>query len=87
MELDFYQPIIVPAGIKKILVIVGKQMDYTNYTCKSFCCGTRWQGESWYKGCNENQRLVTTTDLTIPVPNANFLYGKREVSNSKVKVQ
>jgi hypothetical protein len=35
MELDFYQPIIVPAGIKKILVIV-KQMDYTNYICKSF---------------------------------------------------
>jgi gliding motility-associated-like protein len=86
MELDFYQPIIVPAGIKKILVIVGKQMDYTNYTsAKVFIAGTQGdRGESWYKGCNENQRLVTTTDLTIPVPNANFyITVKGEVSNSK----
>lgn len=86
MELDFYQPIIVPAGVKKILVIVGKQMDYTNYTsAKVFVAGTQGdRGESWYKGCNENQRLVPTTDLTIPVPNANFyITVKGEVSNSK----
>lgn len=86
MELDFYQPIIVPAGVKKILVIVGKQMDYTNYTsAKVFVAGTQGdRGESWYKGCNENQRLVPTTDLTIPVPSANFyITVKGEVSNSK----
>jgi hypothetical protein len=53
-------------------------MDYTTHL-QSFYAGTLSdRGESWYKGCNENQRLVTTTDLTIPVPNANFLYyGKR----------
>jgi hypothetical protein len=60
-------------GIEKILVIVGKQMDYTNYTsAEVFVAGTKVTEENlWYNGC-ENQRLVTTTDLTIPVPNANF---------------
>ncbi len=86
MQLDFDQPIIVPAGVEKILVTVNKGMDYTNYTsAKVFVAGTQDDnGESWYKGCNKNQRLVPTTDLTIPVPNANFyLTVTGEVFNSK----
>jgi hypothetical protein len=35
MELDFYQPIIVPAGIKKILVIVGNRWTIP-HICKVF---------------------------------------------------
>jgi hypothetical protein len=81
MELDFYQPIIVPLALK-ILVIVGKQMDYTNYTSASFISWyTGDRGESWYKGCNEN-RLVTTTDLTIPLMLILY-YGKRKFQIQK----
>lgn len=74
VQVDFYQPIIVPAGVEKILVLVGKTSNSINYlTAEVFVAGTiDDRGESWYKGCNENQLLVPTTDLNIPVPHANF---------------
>lgn len=74
MQLDFDEPLIVPAGVEKILVTVNKGMDYTNYTsAKVIIAGTQEdKGDSWYKGCNENHLFTPTTDLTIPVPNANF---------------
>jgi hypothetical protein len=54
MELDFYQPNIVPAGIKKI-VIVGKQMDYTNYTSAKVLLQAQGTEENpWYKGCENH---------------------------------
>ncbi|OAZ04364.1 T9SS type B sorting domain-containing protein [Flavobacterium succinicans] len=84
MHFDFEQPIIVPAGIQKILVVVDKTRDY-NTIAKVFVAGTTEdKGVSWYKGCNDNQRLVPTTDLNIPVPNANFyITVKGDVFNSK----
>ncbi len=74
MQLDFDEPLIVPAGVEKILVTVNKGMDYTNYTsAKVFIAGTQEDnGDSWYRGCEKNYLLAPTTDLTIPVPNANF---------------
>jgi hypothetical protein len=47
MELDFYQPIVVPLALK-ILVIVGKQ-DYTLHICSFISWYTGDRGESWYK--------------------------------------
>ena len=74
MQVDFYQPVIVPAGVEKILVVVSKIPNFMNTSiAKVFVAGTiDDRGESWYKGCNENQLLVPTTDLNIPIPNANF---------------
>ncbi len=74
MQLDFEEPLIVPAGVAKILVTVNKGMDYTNYTsAKVFIAGTQEdKGDSWYRGCEKNYLFAPTTDLTIPVPNANF---------------
>lgn len=86
MQLDFDEPIIVPAGVEKILVLVGKGMDYTNDTSSEvLVAGTQEdKGESWYSGCNLNQQLKPTTELNTPVPNANFYINVTgEVFNSK----
>ncbi|MET3025370.1 T9SS type B sorting domain-containing protein [Flavobacterium sp. UW10123] len=74
MQIDFDEPIIVPAGVERILVTVGKGKDYTNYTsAEVFVAGTvQDNGDSWYLGCDKTLPFSRTTDLTIPVPNANF---------------
>ncbi|MEO6175472.1 MAG: T9SS type B sorting domain-containing protein [Flavobacterium circumlabens] len=74
MQIDFDEPIIVPAGVEKILVSVGKGKDYTNYTsAEVFVAGTAQdKGDSWYLGCDKNLPFSRTTELTIPVSNANF---------------
>lgn len=74
MQIDFDEPIIVPAGVEKILVMVGKGRDYTNYTsAEVFVAGTAQdKGDSWYLGCDKNLPFSRTTELTIPVSNANF---------------
>lgn len=86
MQLDFDQPIIVPAGVEKILVTVNKGMDYTDYTsAEVFVAGTQEdKGNSWYVGCNPDQLFTPTTDLDVPVPNANFYINVTgDVSNVK----
>lgn len=86
MQLDFDTPIIVPAGVEKILVTVNKGMDYTNYTAAEVhIAGTQEDnGDSWYVGCNNNQLLKPTTEMNIPVPNANFyITVTGDVSNVK----
>jgi hypothetical protein len=70
MELDFYQPIIVPAGIEKILVIVTDGL-YKLHLQKSFLLQALGDRDLGIKVVMKTKRLVTTTDL-IPVPNANF---------------
>jgi gliding motility-associated-like protein len=86
MQLDFDQPIIVPAGVEKILVTVNKGMDYTDYTSSEvFVAGTQEdKGDSWYVGCNPSQLFTPTTALEVPVPNANFYINVTgDVSNVK----
>jgi len=86
VQIDFDKPIIVPAGIERILVIVSKQKDYTNYTsAEVFIAGTAQdKGDSWYGGCEPNHRFTRTTDLAIPVPDANFYINVTgEAFNSK----
>lgn len=74
VQVDFDEPIIVPAGVKRIMVSVEKYKDFYNPASGAvFIAGTeKDMGESWYFGCDENHGLAPTTDLTIPVPNANF---------------
>ncbi|WP_369753517.1 T9SS type B sorting domain-containing protein [Flavobacterium sp. WC2409] len=74
VEVNFDEPIIVPAGVKRIMVSVEKYKDiYNPATGAVYIAGTEKDtGESWYFGCDPNHGLAPTTDLTIPVPNANF---------------
>lgn len=74
LQFDFDEPIIVPAGTKRIMVTVHKQRDiYNPKSGEVYIAGTAQDnGESWYFGCDLNHGLSRTTDLTIPVPNANF---------------
>ncbi len=86
MQLDFDSPIIVPAGVEKIIVFFGKGMDYTNYSqAEVFIAGTQEdKGDSWYVGCKDNQLLKRTTEMNTPIPNANFYINVTgETSNVK----
>lgn len=86
VQIDFDEPIIVPAGTQRILVTVGKGKDYTNYTtAEVLVAGTAEDtGDSWYLGCDKTLPFSRTTDLTIPVPNANFYINVTgEVFNTK----
>lgn len=86
VQIDFDELIIVPAGTQRILVTVGKGRDYTNNTtAEVLVAGTAEDtGDSWYLGCDKTLPFSRTTDLTIPVPNANFyITVAGEVFNSK----
>ncbi|WP_345007967.1 T9SS type B sorting domain-containing protein [Snuella lapsa] len=74
VQVEFEEPIIVPAGVERILVSVKKIEDFYNpESAQVFIAGTEEDtGVSWYEGCEDNYSLTPTTDLTIPVPEANF---------------
>ncbi|MCQ0110678.1 T9SS type B sorting domain-containing protein [Zhouia sp. CL16] len=74
VKVDFEEPIIIPAGVDRILVSVQKIEDpYNPESAEVFIAGTKEDtGTSWYEGCENNNKLTPTTDLTTPVPNANF---------------
>ncbi|CAI2768242.1 conserved protein of unknown function precursor containing a type B C-terminal secretion signal [Flavobacterium collinsii] len=74
VQIDFDEPIVVPAGTQRILVTVNKYKEvYNTSSSEVFIAGTEHDtGESWYLGCDKEHALSPTTDLTIPVPNANF---------------
>ncbi|SDH85968.1 T9SS type B sorting domain-containing protein [Winogradskyella thalassocola] len=74
INVEFDEPIIVPAGVERILVTVQKHDDFYNpASSQVFIAGTAEDtGESWYEGCDENYGLTQTTDLVNPVPDANF---------------
>lgn len=71
---DFKEPIVVPAGTKRILVTVHKKEDFYNpASAQVFVAGTEKDtGESWYTGCEDTYALTPTKDLATPVLNANF---------------
>jgi gliding motility-associated-like protein len=74
LKVDFDEPIIVPAGVGRILVSVEKIEDFYNpVSAELLVAGTAQDnGESWYVGCETEYDIISTTDLPIPVPNANF---------------
>ena len=86
LKVDFDEPIIVPAGVGRILVSVEKYEDFYNPdSAELLVAGTAQdKGESWYVGCDTQYDIIPTTDLPIPVPNANFYINVTgEVFNSK----
>jgi gliding motility-associated-like protein len=74
IQLDFEESVIVPAGTERILVAVEKYEDFYNpESAVVIIAGTEEDtGVSWYYGCDENYGLTPTTELTNPVPDANF---------------
>lgn len=74
VQAEFDAPIIVPAGIDRILVTVSKFKDIYNPTsAEILIAGTELdKGESIYSGCGNPYGNISTKVLPIPVPNANF---------------
>lgn len=74
IDVEFEAPIIIPAGTERILVTVQKIVDFYNpASAEVIIAGTEDDtGESWYEGCQDNYSLKPTTELNIPVSNANF---------------
>lgn len=74
VQAEFDMPIIVPAGIDRILVTVSKSKDFYDPTiAEVLVAGTVTDnGEPLYSGCGTQYRTVSTKDLANPVPNANF---------------
>ena len=74
VQAEFDIPIIVPAGTDRILVTVSKFKDTYNSTFAGvLIAGTEEDtGESMYSGCSTPYNIISTKNLPIPVPNANF---------------
>lgn len=74
VQAEFDTPIVVPAGTDRILVSVSKYKDIYNSTfAEVLVAGTEVdKGESMYYGCSTQYTTVSTKNLAIPVPNANF---------------
>jgi len=74
VHFDFSKPFVVPAGVERILVTVGKSVDFYNpNSAEVIIAGTAEDtGDSWYKGCRKYYSYTSTTDIDVPVPNANF---------------
>ncbi len=73
-QVDFELPIVVPAEVESILVVVGKSVDFYNpNSAEVVIAGTEEDNdESWYTGCREYYKYTSTTNLNTPVPKANF---------------
>ncbi|WP_026838203.1 T9SS type B sorting domain-containing protein [Gillisia sp. JM1] len=74
IQFDLETPVVVPAGIEKILITIGKSPDsYNPNSAEVIIGGTENDtGESWYTGCRKYYSYTSTDDLEVPVPDANF---------------
>ena len=74
VQVDFSTPIVIPAGVERILVEVTQGEDIYNpdYT-QILIAGTKQDNDtSWFKGCRELYTYTPTENLSTPMPNANF---------------
>lgn len=73
VQAEFDTPVVVPAGIDRILVSVRRIKDFYDTVSEVLVAGTAQDtGESLYSGCGTNYTTVSTRDLATPVPDANF---------------
>ncbi|WP_232829192.1 T9SS type B sorting domain-containing protein [Aureibaculum luteum] len=74
VQIDFSTPIVVPAGVERILVEVTQYDDIYNSDYKKvLIAGTAQDNDiSWFQGCRELYTYTPTESLNLPVPNANF---------------
>lgn len=74
VKFDLETPVVVPAGVDKIMISIAKWPEsYNPNSAEVNIAGTELDtGESWYKGCRKYYSFKSTDDLDVPVPNANF---------------
>ncbi|MGM1057249.1 MAG: T9SS type B sorting domain-containing protein [Bacteroidota bacterium] len=74
IKFDLEEPIVVPAGVERIMIVIGKTADsYNPNSAEVIIAGTQEdRGESYYIGCRKYYSYISTDDLEVPVPNANF---------------
>ncbi|WP_296322318.1 T9SS type B sorting domain-containing protein [Winogradskyella sp.] len=74
VQTNFDEPIIVPAGVEKILVTVEKYASVSDpESALVIIAGTAQDnGVSYYYGCDESFGITPTTELPNPQPDANF---------------
>ncbi len=88
VQINFVSPIVVPASIERLLVVVSQGEDIYNPAYKDFIiAGTEQDNDiSWFSGCREYYNYITTDKLNEPVPNANFFINVTgetiDISNS-----
>lgn len=74
VNIDFINPIVVPAGVERVLIVVSQSDDVYNPDYREvIIAGTAQDNDvSWFKGCREYYSYISTADLPTPLPNANF---------------
>ena len=74
VQISITNPVVVPAGVDRILVVVGKSVDFYNpNSAEVLIAGTQQDNDiSWYQGCRKYYTFTPTTNLDVPVPEANF---------------
>jgi gliding motility-associated-like protein len=74
VDIDFVEPVVVPAGVERILVTVSKVEDFYNpESAEVIIAGTQEdRDQSWYFGCRTYYNYTPTTEMDPPVPDANF---------------
>lgn len=74
VEIEFFQPVVVPSGVEKILVTVTQDEDIYNPDFnRVVIAGTEEDNDtSWVTRCNGVYQWTPTEDLDNPVPDANF---------------
>jgi gliding motility-associated-like protein len=91
LQIDFKTPIVIPSGVKKILIEVTQLHVLSNGVKKIRMAGTKQDNDvSWIKGCRKNYSYIPTDKLDTPVPDANFYINltgeKTSIINSKSNV-
>lgn len=74
VQINFDSPVVIPAGVERILVEVTQMDDPYNDDYKEvLIAGTEFDNDtSWFKGCREHYTHISTEDLNPSVPDANF---------------
>jgi hypothetical protein len=73
IQTQFDNPIVVPAGVERIVTVSKFKNLYDPTVAEILVAGTTVDtGESLYYGCGTQRTTVSTKALAVPVPNANF---------------
>ena len=74
IRFDLETPVVVPTGVDKILISIGKRPEsYNPNSAEVLIAGTELDSDkSWYTGCRTYYSYTSTEDLEVPAPNANF---------------
>ena len=73
LTFQFSSPVVIPAGVKKILVTVNQSRVTSTSQTPFLIAGTKDDNDvSWFYGCRKHYTYIKTENLEDPKPNANF---------------